>query len=62
MPSSESAGNTLEGIFAVAGIVIALLALFVPPLSLLGIVALVVLANGRRRKAGEKYEGLRVLR
>jgi len=58
----QSAANTLEGIFAVTGIVIALLALFLPPLSLLGIVALVVLANGRRRKADEKYEGLRVLR
>jgi len=62
LESKASAGNTLEGIFAAAGIVIAVFALFVPPLSLLGIVALVVLANGRRRKAGEKYEGLRVLR
>jgi hypothetical protein len=62
LESKASAGNTLEGIFALAGILIALLALFVPPLSLLGIVALGVLANGRRRKADEKYEGLRVLR
>jgi hypothetical protein len=53
---------TLELIFALAGIVVALLALFVPPLSLLGLVALGVLAAGRRRRAGEKYEGLRVLR
>ena len=56
------AGNALEGMFALAGIVIALLALFLPPLSLLGLVALGVLAAGRRRRAGEKYEGLRVLR
>ncbi len=39
-----------------------MLALFVPPLSLLGLIALAVLAGARRRRAGEKYEGLRVLR
>jgi hypothetical protein len=53
---------TLNLIFAVAGILVALLALLVPPLSLLGLVGLGVLAAGRRRRAGEKYEGLRVLR
>ena len=53
---------TLELIFAVAGIVVALLALLVSPLSLLGLVGLMVLAAGRRRRAGEKYEGLRSLR
>lgn len=54
--------STLELIFAAAGIVIAVLALFVPPLSLLALVALAILARGRRKRAGEKYEGLRVLR
>jgi hypothetical protein len=53
---------TLELIFAAAGILIAALALFVPPAALLGLVGLGALAAGRRRRAGEKYEGLRVLR
>lgn len=55
-------GEALTLIFAGAGIVTALLALFVPPASLLVLGALLVVASGRRRKAGEKYEGLRVLR
>lgn len=54
--------STLAFIFAGAGIVVALLALFVPPASLLVLLALGVLAAARRRRAGEKYEGLRVLR
>jgi hypothetical protein len=57
-----AAAATLDLIFAVAGIAIAIVALFLPPLSLLGIVGLAVLASGRRRRASEKYEGLRVLR
>lgn len=57
-----AAAATLDLIFAVAGIAIAIVALFLPPLSLLGIVGLAVLASGRRRRSAEKYEGLRVLR
>ncbi len=57
-----SAAGTLELIFALAGVVIALVALFLPPVSLLALIGLAVLAGGRRRRAGEKYEGLRVLR
>lgn len=62
--ADEAAGTagTLTQIFALAGIVIAVLALFVPPASLLVLVALLALAATRRRRAGEKYEGLRVLR
>ncbi|MBK5117491.1 MAG: hypothetical protein JJE23_11305, partial [Thermoleophilia bacterium] len=56
------AGGTLDLIFAAAGVLTATLALFVPPASLLALIALLVLAAGRRRKASEKYEGLRVLR
>lgn len=62
---SEAAGdvaNTLIIGFAVAGIVIAALALFVPPVSLVVAAGLLIVALGRRRKAGEKYEGLRILR
>ncbi|HKJ36163.1 MAG TPA: hypothetical protein VKA36_06320 [Solirubrobacterales bacterium] len=58
----SSAAATLQLIFGFAGIVTALAALYAPPLALLAAVALAVLAGGRRRRAGEKYEGLRVLR
>ncbi len=62
---SEAAGdaaNTLIITFAVAGIVLAALALYLPPASIVAAIALAALALGRRRKAGEKYEGLRILR
>lgn len=62
---SEAAGdaaNTLIIAFAVAGIVLAALALYLPPASIVAAIALAALALGRRRKAGEKYEGLRILR
>ena len=62
---SEAAGdaaNTLILAFAAAGIVLAAIALFFPPVALLAAAALAVVALGRRRKAGEKYEGLRILR
>src|SRR6185436_14022354 len=49
-------------IAVLAGIVVAAFSLFVPPVSLLALAALIVLAAGRRRRAGEKYEGLRILR
>ena len=60
--AASDAANTLLIAFALAGMVVAALALFVPPVSLLAAVALLVVALGRRRKAGEKYEGLRILR
>ena len=53
---------TLALIFAVAGIGAAALALFVPPAAIALLIALVVLAAARQRRAGEKYEGLRILR
>jgi hypothetical protein len=43
-------------------LLLAAIAIFVPPLSILAIVAFVVLLLGRRRREGEKYAGLRVLR
>jgi len=63
-PGSKEAdaANFLIVAFAAAGIVLAALSLFVPPVSLLALVAVVWLAIGRRRRAGEKYEGLRILR
>ncbi len=56
------AANVLIIAFAAAGIVLAAVSLFVPPVSLLAVAALAYLALARRRKADEKYEGLRILR
>ena len=41
---------------------LAAIAIFVPPVSILAIVAFVLLLLGGRRREGEKYAGLRVLR
>ncbi len=62
VPPDVDAANVLIIGFAVAGIVVAALALFIPPLSLLAAIAVIAVGLGRRRKAGEKYEGLRILR
>jgi hypothetical protein len=43
-------------------LVLAAIAIFVPPASILMILAFVVLLAGGRRREGEKYAGLRVLR
>jgi hypothetical protein len=66
---SDASGSSIQGpaatlilAFAAAGIVTAALALFVPPTSLLVAAGLAFLALSRRRRAGEKYEGLRILR
>jgi hypothetical protein len=59
---AHGAASTLELIFGAAGIATAALALFVPPASLLALIGLAVVGVGRRRRASEKYEGLRVLR
>ncbi len=60
-PAADAANVLIVG-FAAAGIALAALALFLPPVSLLAAAGLTALALGRRRKAGEKYEGLRILR
>jgi hypothetical protein len=59
---SEETAGTLQLMAAGAGLVLVLAALFVPPVSILVAIALLVLAAGRRRRADEKYEGLRSLR
>jgi len=43
-------------------LLLAAIAIFVPPASLLAIAAFVVLLLGARRREGEKYAGLRILR
>ena len=45
-----------------AALVLAAIAVFVPPLALLAIPAFVVLLLGGRRREGQKYAGLRILR
>jgi hypothetical protein len=46
----------------IAALVLAAIAIFLPPASILMIVAFVLLLAGGRRREGEKYAGLRVLR
>jgi len=45
-----------------AALVLAAIAIFLPPASILMIVAFLVLLSGGRRREGEKYAGLRILR
>jgi hypothetical protein len=45
-----------------AALVLAAIAIFLPPLALLAIPGFVVLLLGGRRREGEKYAGLRILR
>ena len=59
--SPETAG-TLQLLVAGAGLVLVFVALFLPPASILVAIGVAVLAMGRRRRADEKYEGLRSLR
>ncbi len=61
-PPEADAANVLVIAFAAAGVVIAVIALFIPPLSIVAAIGLAVIALGRRRRSDEKYEGLRVLR
>jgi hypothetical protein len=66
----ERARQRLEGGAAVlltayadgAALLLAAIAVFLPPVSILAIAAFVVLLLGGRRREGEKYAGLRVLR
>jgi Domain of unknown function (DUF4126) len=46
----------------IAALVLAAIAVFAPPLALLAIPAFVVLILGGRRREGQKYAGLRILR
>jgi hypothetical protein len=49
-------------IVAAVALVIAVLSIFVEPVGLIALLALLWLASARRRRAKRKYEGLRVLR
>ena len=59
----EGSAAALLSVWAdLAALVLAAVAVFVPPASILVIAAFVVLLLGGRRREGEKYAGLRVLR
>jgi len=59
----EAGAAALLTVYAdVAALVLAAIAVFVPPASILVIAAFVLLLLGGRRREGEKYAGLRVLR
>jgi hypothetical protein len=53
---------TISAFIALFALALAGLSLVIAPVSIAALVALVVLAIARRRRAGRKYEGLRVLR
>jgi hypothetical protein len=59
----EGGAVTLVALYAEgAALVLAALAIFLPPVSFLALIGFVVLLVGGRRREGEKYAGLRVLR
>jgi hypothetical protein len=57
-----SAAALLTAYADAAALLLAAIAIFVPPVSILALVAFAVLLFGSRRREGEKYAGLRVLR
>jgi hypothetical protein len=59
---SDSSAALLAAYADGAALVLAAIAIFLPPVSILAIIAFVVLLGGGRRREGEKYAGLRVLR
>ncbi len=59
---AEASQTALSLTVGGAGLVLALVALFVSPLALLVVGALVWVGVSRRRREGRKHEGLRVLR
>jgi Domain of unknown function (DUF4126) len=59
----DSGAAALITVYAdIAALALAALAIFVPPLSFLALIGFVVLLAGGRRREGEKYAGLRILR
>lgn len=60
--AAADAAGTLALIFAFGAIAAAAAALFAPPTAIALLIGLLVLGAGRRRRADEKYEGLRILR
>ncbi len=57
-----SAAGLLTVYADLAALLLAALAVFVPPISYVALIGFVLLLFGSRRREGEKYAGLRVLR
>ena len=60
--AGEGAGSTIAAAIAGFAIVLAVLSLLVPPVAIAALAAIAFLALARRRRAGRKYAGLRILR
>ena len=58
----DSAAALLTAYADAAALLLAAIAIFVPPVSILALLAFVVLLARGRRREGEKYAGLRILR
>jgi hypothetical protein len=54
--------SSIGPIVALGGLTLAAVSLFVEPVALVALLAIVWLGSARRRRAQRKYEGLRVLR
>src|SRR5262245_3608399 len=62
MRLDQSAAALLTAYADGAALILAAVAIFLPPLSFLALVGFVLLIVGGRRREGEKYAGLRILR
>jgi hypothetical protein len=58
----RGAAGLLTAYADTAALILAALAIFVPPVSFLALGGFALLLLGRRRREGEKYAGLRILR
>ena len=59
---AQGSPAAIAGTVALAGLLLAGLSVLLPPVALIVLAALLVLAMRRRQRADEKYEGLRSLR
>ncbi len=60
--AGEGSAATVSALLVVAALLIAGLSLLVPPVAIAALVGIAFLALARRRRAGRKYAGLRILR
>jgi hypothetical protein len=59
---ARGGASSIGMIVAAVALIVAVLSVFVEPVGLVALLALLWLASARRRRAQRKYEGLRVLR
>jgi len=58
----DSASALLTAYADIAALILAAIAILLPPVSFLALIGFVILIAGGRRREGEKYAGLRILR